>query len=95
MMKGMIDGMLDKMIEEMDATLTVNADGTFTGSGKFGNQEALTGTWAESGGTVTFDAQGEENDAVATLKDGAMRFAPKNKPADMPEDFALIFKKSK
>ncbi len=33
----MIDGMLDKMLDEMDATLTVNADGTFIGTGKFGD----------------------------------------------------------
>ncbi|MFI4897498.1 MAG: hypothetical protein ACIARR_06700 [Phycisphaerales bacterium JB059] len=94
MMKGMLDGMVDQMMEDMDATLTINADGTFVAKGDFGNQPELNGTWTEKDGTATFDATGEDNDAVATLEGEKLRFAPKNKPADMPQDFALIFKKS-
>jgi len=94
MMKGMIDGMLDKMLNEMDATLAVNADGTFKATGKFGDKTELTGTWTEKDGTVMFDAEGEEDDAIGTLDGDSLRFAPATLEEGMPENFALIFAKS-
>ncbi len=94
MMKGMIDGLLDTMMEGMDATLTVNADGTFTGTGKFGDKDALSGTWSEKGGVAMFDAAGEDDDMTGTITETALSLKPANPPADMPAGFALLFKKS-
>lgn len=94
MMETMLEGQLDTMVEQMNMTLTVNADGTFTAEGDFDGKESISGTWTEADGTATFDATGEEDDMTATISGESLRMAPSNKPEGMPEDFALTLNKS-
>lgn len=89
--KKMMLEMAGSMAEAIKVNLSLKADGTFTAtSGMMDQTETTTGTWTESGGTITMVEDADASDPVTGTIDGDMLMLDFPNAMGGPEKLPMI-----